>query len=223
MSRTGKQIVILCEGDTEEFAVKLFIRRQWEAQDDKDAKPPKPVGYLKPIGFKTVNLDAHLEDIFKFVPEYRKNQKVLAVFTLIDLYGTEQVKHGAKDDLAQKVENVKKWLRDGCGEDGEGFFYPHVSVHDLEAWLLAEGEALSQRLQKRIDPDKNAEKRNFQTPPSKRINAIFRQHRGEGYRKTIDGKALFERLKFHPVYDTCDFFRAFYDELRRVGQAALDG
>lgn len=40
----GRRIVILCEGDTEEIAIKHFVRRQWEADG------------LRAIGLHPINL-----------------------------------------------------------------------------------------------------------------------------------------------------------------------
>jgi hypothetical protein len=103
------------------------------------------------------------------------------------------------------------------------FFYPHVSVHEVEAWLLAEGECLAKRLKDaKIQPNPNAETLNFDNPPSKRIDNLFKHHRyNDGYHKINDGIALFKCLQFGSVYKTCQYFREFYDELKTVGQVVL--
>jgi hypothetical protein len=69
----GRRIIILCEGDTEEIAIKHFIRRQWEADG------------LRAIGLHPINLNGKLEDVFAYVPRYRRDSQVIAVFTIIDL------------------------------------------------------------------------------------------------------------------------------------------
>ncbi len=207
----GRQIVILCEGETEEIAVKHFIRRQWETDG------------LKAIGLHPINLGGKLEDVFAYVPRYRRSPHVVAVFTLIDLYGMTRIQHNYNDELADKIDRVKTWLRDNFGTDLASFFYPHVSVHEVEAWLLAEGECLAKRLKdSTIQPDRNAEIQNFINPPHKRIDSLFKSHRhGDGYHKINDGTPLFKCLQFGLVYDTCQYFREFYDELKDVGRLAL--
>jgi hypothetical protein len=97
----GRRIVILCKGDTEEMAVRHFIRRQWEADG------------LRAIGLHPINLKGKLEEVFSYVPRYRcdSHSQVIAVFTLIDLYGMNRVQHGSQDSLADKVARIKTWLR----------------------------------------------------------------------------------------------------------------
>lgn len=206
--RQGKHIVILCEGETEEIAVEHFMRRQWEADG------------LKTIGLRKINLQGKLEDVFEYVPRYRRDSQVVAVFSLIDLYGMNRVNHNPDDELSQKVIRVKRWLQDSLEPS---FFYPHLSVHEIEAWLLAEGDCIAQRLKdSKVVADKNAESKNFDNPPSKRIDTLFKsKRRGDGYHKKIDGLPLFKCLPFQPVYDSCKYFREFYDNLKATGLAAL--
>ena len=97
-------------------------------------------------------------------------------------------------------------------------FFPHASVHETEAWILAEGTALAKRLRDPgIRPEPDAELRNFHNPPSKRINDLFLSRRSKDrYHKIVDGGPLFAALQFEPVYRSCRYFRAFYDELKTV-------
>lgn len=206
--RQGKRIVILCEGETEEIAVEHFIRRQWD------------VDGLKTIGLHKINLQGRLEDVFEYIPRYRRDSQVVAVFSLIDLYGMNRVKHNPDDALAHKVARVKNWLQDNFDPS---FFHPHISVHEIEAWLLAEGDCIAQRLKdSKIRPDKNAEIKNFDNHPQKRIDVIFKSRRhGDGYHKINDGTPLFKCLQFKTVYDSCKYFREFYDDLKLAGLSAL--
>lgn len=207
----GRRIVILCEGETEELAVKHFVRRQWGSDG------------LRAVGLHPINLGGKLEDVFEYAPRYRRDSQVIAVFTLIDLYGMSRVQHAVYDELADRVARVKTWLWDDYKADLRSFFHPHVSVHEVEAWLLAEGECLAQRLKDaKIQPDRSAETLDFSNPPSKRVDSLFESRRGgDGYHKINDGTPLFKCLQFRPVYETCGHFRDFYDELKAVGQTAL--
>jgi len=131
-----------------------------------------------------------------------------------------RVTHNPDDELSQKVNRVKKWLQ---GDLDPVFFHPHISVHEIESWLLAEGGCIAQRLKdSKVEPDKNAEIKNFDNPPSKRIDTLFKSRRqGDGYHKINDGLPLFKCLSFQPVYDSCKYFREFYDDLKAVGMSAL--
>ena len=197
---------MLCEGDTEEVAVRHFLARQW-AEDE-----------FAHVGLHRRNLNGHLEKVRPFALGYLEDREVLAVFTLIDLYGMTRVTRAANDELEAKVERVKTWLRDQVGPHSRSHdFFPHVSVHEVEAWILAEGIALSQRLRDlSIKPDPQAERKNFQKPPKKRIDELFLRARKTRYKESVDAQALFLKLAFQPVYESCPHFREFYDDLKSV-------
>ncbi len=202
----GTRIIVLCEGDTEELAVRHFISRQWRTDG------------LASIGLQAINLSGRLQDIGIKAGLYLEEPEILGAFTLIDLQGMDRVIHHPDDDLDVKIQRVLQWLRKQVSHTRIADFFPHVSVHEIEAWILAEGSALARRLgDPDIKPDPNAEQKNFDTPPSERINKLFltRKH-GDRYQKIRDGRPLFAALQFQPIYESCRYFRALYDDLRRV-------
>jgi len=206
--RRGHRIVVLCEGDTEELAVRHFVGRQWQAE-----------GFAS-VGLDPKNLNGHLRKIGILAANYLSDRDVVAVFTLIDLQGMNLVTHQSADELEVKVRRVRDWLRGQVEHDRAQDFFSHVSVHQVEAWILAEGKALSQRLgDQSVEPDPQAELKNFQKPPSERINEFFLRSKKTRYRKIIDGQPL-SKIAFQPVYDSCRYFRAFYDDLKRVASQA---
>lgn len=204
----GRRIVVLCEGKTEERAVRYFVAKQWA------------VDGMSAVGLDRVDLRGHLDKVAAFARNYLDESEVLAVFTLVDLYGMTLVTHSADDDLDAKVRRVQNWLRSQLGQHIRArYFIPHVSVHEVEAWILAEGDALATRLGDRnIGQDPAAESRNLQNPPSARLNEQFRRIKDKGYHKITDGEPLFKAMKFVPVYNSCRYFRKFYDDLRTAGQ-----
>lgn len=210
--RSGRRVIVLCEGETEEIALREFVRRQWNSEG------------LGLVGLETRNLHGHLTKAGLFAKGYLDDPTVLAVFTLIDLQGMTLVEHAPNDDVQTKVMRVQDWLHDEVQHPRSQDFHPHVAVHETEAWILAEGSALARRLRcTTIHPDPQAELKNFQRPPSERINDLFRQHRHgqakRGYQKIEDGTPLFKALPFEPVYSSCPYFRAFYDGLKQVARA----
>ena len=202
------RIVVLCEGGTEELAVRHFVRGQWE------------VDGLASVSLSRRNLCGHPEKVGPLAREYFDKPDVLAVFALVDLYGMNLVTHPPDDELDAKVRRVKGWLRNQIHDHGRARdFFPHVSVHEVEAWILAEGMALSRRLRDSgIRPDPQAESKNFQNPPSDRLNDLFRRIKSRRYEKIVDGTPLFKAMQFQPVYESCRYFREFYDDLRAVGR-----
>ena len=203
MSRIG----VLCEGDTEELAVRHFIAPQWKSEG------------LGSVGLKSINLDGKLEKAGKFAGGYLDDQEVLAVFTLVDLQGMTKVAHQHEDSLETKIQRVRDWLQAQVNHARANRFFRHVCVHQTEAWILAEGHALAARLgDPNITPDSNAELKNFQNPPSERLNDLFLRINRRRYNKKGDGTPLFKAMEFQPVYNSCQYFRELYDDLKAVGQ-----
>ena len=199
------RIIVLCEGDTEELAVRYFIARQWQSDG------------LGSVGLDRIILNGKPQNASKFAVRYLDNQEVLAVFTLLDLQGNSQVLHQPNDNFDAKVRRVREWLRGQVEHPRANHFFPHVCVHQTEAWILAEGRALAARLKDpSIVPDPNAEAKNFQNPPSQRLNELFLRVKKRRYNKVIDGTPLFKAMQFPPVYDSCKYFRAFYDDLKKA-------
>jgi hypothetical protein len=201
------RIVVLCEGDTEELAVRHFIAPQWKSEG------------LGSVGLQPRNLNGKPQNAGKFARLYLDEREVLAVFTLVDLQGTIQVVHKRQDGLDAKVQRVRAWLRGQVTHSRASQFFPHVCVHQIEAWILAEGRQLAKRLgDPKIGPDADAEFKNFQSPPSERLNRLFLKIRSVRYNKIADGTPLFKAMQFGPVYKSCRYFREFYDDLKAVGQ-----
>ena len=98
--KRGRRIVILCEGKTEDLAIRFFILKQWA----KDG--------LSSVGLDRVNLRGHLDKVAPYARNYLDDPEVLAVFTLVDLYGMTYVNHPQNDNLDAKVRRVQEWLRD---------------------------------------------------------------------------------------------------------------
>ena len=167
--KRGRRIVVLCEGKTEERAVRFFVARQWALDG------------LSAVGLDRVDLRGHLDKVATFARNNLDEPEVLAVFTLVNLYGMTLVTHPPNDDLDAKVRRVQNWLRNQLGQHVRARdFIPHVSVHEVEAWILAEGAALARRLpDQKIRRDPQAEVKNFLNPPSKRLSELFLEEQGE--------------------------------------------
>ena len=198
---------MLCEGDTEELAVRHFIAPQWISEGRGS------------VGLRSINLDGKLDKGGKFAGGYLDEQEVLAVFTLVDLQGMTKVAHQNEDSLQTRIQRVRDWLCAQVNHARANLFFPHVCVHQTEAWILAEGHALAARLgDPDIRPDPNAELKNFQSPPSQRLNELFLRFKKRRYNKKSDGTPLFKAMGFPPVYNSCQYFRELYDDLKAVGQ-----
>ena len=124
--KQGQRIVILCEGRTEYLAVRHFVRRQWERDG------------LASVSLEARDLRGHLDRVGRFASNYLDERDVLAVFTLVDLQGMTRVSHPPTDELDAEVDRVRSWLRAQVGTHPRTRdFFPHVSVHEVEAWINA--------------------------------------------------------------------------------------
>ena len=209
-----KRIVILCEGDTEVNAVEYFIRPQW----NKDG--------LSEIGIRGIKLLGKINNIFNIVPNYAKEGETKAIFTLIDLYGTKDKKliYAKYDEVSRKVEKLKEWLKNQYDESVLVKFHPHVSVHETEAWFLADEKALSDVLKTKIKQFPNPEQLDFLEHPSKRINILFNKYLKRRYIKgglTGDDRKMFEKMSLEETAKRCPYLKAFYEDLQKVGRQIL--
>lgn len=197
----GKRIYILCEGDTEENAIRYFIRPQWDKIDD-----------LKSIAldYKTIKP----KDIHKQTKLLIENNDCNVVFILFDLYGFQQELKG------NSFKEKRKYIIDKLKTNSEyaNLFFPHFAIHEIESWILTDGDALSAYLKSRVAGENNAEEIDFDNYPSKRLNYLFLKLKKRRYYKNTDSTALFKKLDFKKVYDNCHYFRTFYDELKNVGE-----
>ena len=201
MSRKGKRIYILCEGDTEENAIKYFIRPQWDK-----------MGELKSVALDSKTIKP--KDIHKQTKQLIENGDCDAVFLLFDLYGFPQELKGL--DYKEKQEYIVQKLK--TESNYHDLFFPHLAVHEIEAWVLADGDTLTAYFRNKISGENNAEEKNFQNNPSKRLNDLFNKYKHTRYYKNSDSSALFRKLNFTSVYNNCPYFRLFYDELVKIGQ-----
>lgn len=206
----ARRIVLLCEGETETLATQRFLRPQFE------------VDGLKPIALHPINLKGKLGDIGDYTLRYRTDRRVAAVFTMIDLYGMKLPTFSPGTSLENKVSTARAWLREQIRDVDPDFFHPHVCVHELEAWFLAEGKALGKRLKHpKLRPDRQSERKNFENPPTKRVNELFRKHLKHEYRKIADGGPLLSELSHDAVIEACEYYREFYEDLTAVARGAL--
>ncbi|MFH1738690.1 MAG: DUF4276 family protein, partial [bacterium] len=171
----GRRIVILCEGVTEKIAVKEFLTPQWKLHG------------LARVGLRTIGPVKHnWPKIIAHVEESGNDDSVIAVFLLLDFYGYPGVAH-LGGDVRQKVKTVIENLHGrvaDCCVRARKKFHPHLSVHEIEAWILAEWKALAKELKiSSSKPHPRAEELNLDKPPHNRLHDLFRKAKKGSYRK----------------------------------------
>ncbi|PYQ67909.1 MAG: hypothetical protein DMF53_00900 [Acidobacteria bacterium] len=205
------RFILFIEGQTEE-ALPGFLKR-W-----LDPRLPSRVG-IKTICFK--GLHKYYSGIKSQVDlnlASNSRKEIIAAIGLIDLYGPTFYPSGVTEP-AGRYTWAKKHLEQRVGHPK---FRQHFAVHETEAWLLADPEALPREIRNTL-PAKisRPEAINFNEPPASLLNRVYRERLGKGYRKTIDGPNLFQSLSPDRAYEKCPALKALLDDMLSLAQQAL--
>jgi Domain of unknown function (DUF4276) len=99
-------------------------------------------------------------------------------------------------------------------------FRMFFAVHEVEAWILSQPELLPTEVRASVTKlAARPEGVNFDRPPSKRLETAYYSKMGRSYKKTTDGKALFQRLDPMIVANKCPRLRTMLDEMLRLAKA----
>ena len=105
---------------------------------------------------------------------------------------------------------------------GHPKFTQHFAVHESEAWLLGDAKVLPERVQKAL-PKQASEKPetvNFNEPPAKLLERLYRDKERRRYKKVTDGADLFLKASPEQVYAACPYLRKLLDEMLARGKDA---
>jgi hypothetical protein len=201
------KFVLFVEGYTEKKALPAFLKR-W-----LDPQLPRPVG-MQTVRFegwpelrKGVRKKAHL---YLNGPQ---RDEILAVIGLLDLYGptfypghlvnAEERNGWAKKEIEDEVDHPR--------------FRQFFSVHEVEAWLLSQPELFPAKVRTAL-PGKVAqpESVNFQQPPAKLLEQLFKEKLKQTYKKITHGKNLFDKLDPSVAYNKCPHLKALLDEMLKL-------
>jgi len=199
-------VVILCEGKSDEEILKVLFKKERLYHINPLLQPLDGV-----TEFKERNIRSR-------VCSSLKRPGVLAVFALIDLKGSRVDYPPNITSYTNRAkflkEHLKKFLS-GLPESDR--FYPHVAVHDIEAWILADKDAVAKYLKTSTIAYKAdvPESIDFNRPPSYILKDLFRD-KELVYRKTVHGPDLFRTVNIDIVYNKCPHFKDFIDDLLKV-------
>lgn len=192
-----KKVVILCEGPSDEAILKVLFQKE---------KLAHITPWFQPLNGATRFRE---KEIRSRVCNSLKAPGVLGVFALIDLKGAS-VNYPADvsfyPDKARFVEQHLKEFLTGLSESDR--FFPHVAVHDIEAWILADKDAVANYFGKStISYNADCpEVIDFNRPPSYILGDLFKS-KELVYRKTVHGPELFKTVNVNTVYNKCPHFK----------------
>jgi hypothetical protein len=136
-----------------------------------------------------------------------------AVIALTDVYtGTKDFKdaNDAKHQMRQWVGNEPK-------------FYPHVALHDFEAWLIPYWSTIQKLAgHNKAKPSDNPEQLNHNKPPSYYVKEIYEAGtRRKSYRKPRDGINILKGQDLLISANACPELKAFLNTILRLSGGEL--
>lgn len=150
----------------------------------------------------------------------------LLVTTMLDLFRLPEsfpgVATASAKSGARRAEAIEQALAESIGSDR---FMPYLQVHEFEALLFADVEAIEQVLktkyaQRTKGPEQLRslattfscpEDINGQLPPSYRLKQLF-----PGYGKTSDGPLVFQRIPLATVRQACPHFHQWLNRIEQL-------
>ena len=145
------------------------------------------------------------------------NFDLIAIIGILDLYGVNYYPNHVStvqeryDWLCQHFENKV----DCAG------FHMFSAVHELEAWILSQTEILPAEVRRALPGRvQNPESVNFDNPPSKLLQRLYREKLRRDYKKIVDGSSLFSQLDPSVAREKCPYLKKMMDKLLSLAQAA---
>lgn len=192
------KIVVLVEGDTEAMTLKSFFWRWLDANG---------LGHVGVCPVKFRGCGHYIQEYAKKTHLYLSTPGVIGVVGLLDLYGLTHpvAKSGT---VAERYTKTKAALERPVSGD----FRQHFAVHELEAWLLSDPALFKPSLRSKL-PKKPPEEVNFGTPPAKVLEKHYPKACGCDYKKTTDGRTLFQKLDPAQAAAKCPYLKLLLDDL----------
>jgi hypothetical protein len=198
------KVVLFVEGYTERKAIPSFLKR-WLDPQLKQSVRIQPVRYEGWSEFKqkiAKSAQMHLNG-----PDA---QEIIAAVGLLDLYGPTFFP-GHLSSQSERHDWAKTHFENAVGHPKFRMFF---AVHEIEAWILSQPQLLPAAIRNGL-PGRTAqpESVNFNEPPAKLLDRLYRTHTDSDYKKIVYGKSLFDRLDPSVAYSKCPYLAKMLDEI----------
>ncbi len=203
------RFVFFVEGYTENKSLPKFLKKWLDPRLDN------------PVGIRTIRFEGWSE-LVKDAPRKAKMHlngpdkgDIIAVISLLDLYGpTFYPNHIENYD--ERYEWGKKYIEDKVNHSR---FFQFFAVHEVEAWLLSQPDIFPLKVKNAFPPKiQNPELVNFNEPPAKLLERLYRLHVKRSYKKVVNGKELFDKLDPNIAYHKCPKFKELLDKMLELAQ-----
>lgn len=200
---------IISEGKTEKDSIARFLKSWLD---------PK---LLQPVGIQVSDEQGFPRALRKIATKAKAkleapgNSEIIGVLGLIDLYGPEYPGHlttveeryqHSKQKVEREVDNPR--------------FRMHFAVHEVEAWLLSDKGIFPRDVQN-IWPASlpKPEMVNFDEPPAKFLDKLYKRAMGRTYKKTVNGKELFGKLNSSSAVEACPYLKRMLEDMLDMAKA----
>jgi hypothetical protein len=204
------RFILFVEGYAEKRATAAFFKRWLDPQ------------LSSPVGIKTVNLKANTNfarEIRKrvhFHLEQDRRGEIIQAIGLLDLFRGANFPAGmtaADERYNWGVDHYQNLVQ----HDKFRMFF---AVHEFEAWILSDPSVLPRAVRDMLPRNINPEAVNFEEPPARLLDSIYRSATSKGYKKTTHGANLFARLEPEAVRKACPYLRLMLDEMLSMAKRA---
>lgn len=211
------KIVLLVEGQTECAALPAFLKRWLDPQ------------LTQPIAIKPVQRPGSarlIKEAEASAKRFLKQADVIAVFGLVDLYGSGDFpadRTTVEDRVAWLIACVERPFR--RKKSPEPRFRQFVAVHELEAWLLSDPDIFPATVSAALKKiDRSPEDIDFDEPPKKLLQRLYRRWLKKEYKEVTDGAVNFQKLDPDRARQRCPRLGALLDSMLEVARdAGLQG
>jgi len=206
------KFILFVEGHTEKEAVGGFLKRWLDPR------------LTQRVGVNVVNLRGNrgfqkdIADKVRFHLTPPRGGDVIAAIGLLDLYkGAPYPKD--KTAVKERYEWGVRHYEDMVDNEKFRMFF---AVHETEAWLFSNpavfhrdiGDLIKKPLRDR------PESVNFDKPPAYRLDELYRQAFERSYKKTTQGRLLFDKLDPETAAGKCPYLKKMLDELLALAEKA---
>lgn len=207
------KFILLVEGDAERVVLPRFFERWLN---------PK---LQRRVGIKAVKLSGsggYIKEVVKWVTlqlNAPKQQEIIAVLGLLDLYGLPN--NFCPHNLTSAQARYDWAKRELENRVGQAKFQQFFAVHELEAWLLSDPNIFPREIRESLPANvANPEAINFNQPPAMLLGKLFWKQLKQPYQKPRHGLDLFIKLDPAIAYQKCPRLQELPDEMLRLAQAS---
>lgn len=202
------KFVLFVEGHTEKQALANFLKRWLDPRLDN------------PVGIQMVRFGGW-SDLVKEAPQkarmYLNRKNIIGIIALLDLYGPTIYPDG-KTTAVSRYNWAKSDLEKRVNDPNYRQFF---AVHETEAWLLSDPEIFPPAIRNALSgKTQHPETVNFDEPPSKLLQRLYREKIKRPYKKVTHGKTLFDSLDPAIAYKKCPYLRELFDEMLKLAREA---